>query len=450
MAICAVTRPGVLQLPMADSAVLKVLRDALENDPSNIALRLHLASLLIGARQYSEALEQLTIVLNASPSHQEALQLAADAAEQSGDKIRAHGYRRLHEALSWNQAKNLIDSTDAERDGDLTPGPERGRKRPADDIPSIPPPENRERLRVGGDDSDTPTFDDNTERPTITLADVAGLEDVKRRLNIAFLAPMRNPEMMKLYGRSLRGGLLLYGPPGCGKTYIARAIAGELGARFLPVGLSDVLDMWLGNSEKNLHEVFESARRNRPCVLFFDEIDALGRKRSLMTHSAGRTVINQLLAEMDSVGSDNDGLFILAATNHPWDVDNALRRPGRLDRTILVVPPDPAARSELFHLSLRGRPVEKLDYELLVRATDAFSGADIAHLVESAAELAMEASLAAGTARPISMNDFKAALRDVKPSTRAWFQAARNYAMFANDGGAYDELLDYLKAHRLT
>src|SRR5207247_935302 len=95
-----------------------------------------------------------------------------------------------------------------------------------------------------------------TERPTITLADVAGLQEVKRRLHIAFLGPMQNPEMMRLYGKSLRGGLLLYGPPGCGKTYIARAVAGELGAKFLAIGLSDVLDMWFGQSEKNLHEIF--------------------------------------------------------------------------------------------------------------------------------------------------------------------------------------------------
>src|SRR5438477_10971954 len=127
------------------------------------------------------------------------------------------------------------------------------------------------------------------------------MEYVKRRLDIAFLGPMRNPDLRKAYGKSLRGGLLLYGPPGCGKTYIARATAGELGARFLSVGLSDVLDMWLGNSERNLHEIFETARRNRPCVLFFDEIDALGRKRSLMREGGARTVVNQLLADMDSV-----------------------------------------------------------------------------------------------------------------------------------------------------
>src|SRR5207249_11388275 len=124
---------------------------------------------------------------------------------------------------------------------------------------------------------DEPSNDEyEVQDPTVHLADVAGMDEVKARLEAAVLAPLRNPELMRLYGKSLRGGLLLYGPPGCGKTFIARALAGELGAKFLAIGLSDVLDMWFGQSEKNLHEIFGTARRNRPCALFFDEIDALG------------------------------------------------------------------------------------------------------------------------------------------------------------------------------
>ena len=134
------------------------------------------------------------------------------------------------------------------------------------------------------------------------------MEKVKRRLNLAFLSPLKNPEMMRLYGKSLRGGLLLYGPPGCGKTFIAKAVAGELGARFISVGLADVLDMWIGNSEKNIHAVFERARRNAPCVLFFDELDALGRKRSL-TRNSSHGAINQLLSELDGMNQANEGVF---------------------------------------------------------------------------------------------------------------------------------------------
>ena len=253
---------------------------------------------------------------------------------------------------------------------------------------------------------------------------------------------------MKAFGKTTRGGLLMYGPPGCGKTFIARATAGELGAHFLAVGLSDVLDMYVGNSEKNLHQIFETARRKSPCVLFLDEIDALGRKRSQMRHSGGN-IINQLLSEMDGVNAKNEGVFVLAATNHPWDVDTALRRPGRLDRTLLVLPPDLEARASLLEMSLRDRPVQNIDVNGLAKTTEDFSGADLAHLADSAAELAMEDSMTTGRVRSITMNDFKTALKDVRPSTRAWFETAKNYAMFANDAGGYDDLLEYLKAKRM-
>jgi SpoVK/Ycf46/Vps4 family AAA+-type ATPase len=254
--------------------------------------------------------------------------------------------------------------------------------------------------------------------------------------------------MMKAFGKSLRGGLLLYGPPGCGKTFIARATAGELGARFMSVGLSDVLDMWLGQSERNLHEIFESARRNAPCVLFFDEVDALGRKRSLVRNSAEHNVINQLLAELDSIKADNQGLFILAATNHPWDVDTALRRPGRFDRVLLVLPPDKAAREGVLRYHLRDRPTDGIDIAWLAGKTDGFSGADLAHLCDSATEFAMEESIASGATRPVTMADAKRALKEIKPSTRPWFDIARNYAQFANEGGVYDDLLQYLRDQR--
>ncbi len=287
------------------------------------------------------------------------------------------------------------------------------------------------------------------ERVTLTLADVAGMEDVKRRLQLAFLGPLKNPEMMRMYGKSLRGGLLLYGPPGCGKTYVARATAGELGAKFIPIGISDVLDMYIGESERKLHEIFELARRNRPTVIFFDEIDALGRKRSLMRGSAGTTMVNQFLSELDGVQADNDGVFVLAATNHPWDVDSALRRPGRLDRTLLVLPPDLPARVKLIRDNLAFRPTRDIQADKIGHSTEGFSGADLAHLCESAAELALQDSLSTGRPRPIDMNDFRTAMKEIKPSVNTWFDTARNYAQFANEGGAYDDLAAYLRSRKM-
>ena len=208
----------------------------------------------------------------------------------------------------------------------------------------------------------------DTEHTGLTLADVAGMTEVKQRLEAAFLAPMRNPELRKLYGKSLRGGLLLYGPPGCGKTFIARAVAGELGARFIAVSFADIIDMFVGQSERNIHELFEVARRNAPCVLFLDEVDAIGQKRSQLRNTPMRSAVNQLLLELDDISGNNEGVFLLAATNHPWDVDSALRRPGRFDRTLLVLPPDTAAREGVFRYHLKERPVAGIDLAKLARS----------------------------------------------------------------------------------
>jgi AAA+ superfamily predicted ATPase len=438
-----------------DPTVINVLLAAVEKDPENTALRLHLISLLFDSAQMKEALQHCATLLMLQPDHTEALGYAARAAEALGDPKRAEGYRRLLRAIQSenpgvSQPLTQIESDEVDEPiwpTDLTINEQQSEAIRIPIVDSSTPSGSEEIESLWEDDGETDFWE--AEKPAVTLADVAGMEDVKRRLNLAFLAPLKNQDMMKMYGKSLRGGLLLYGPPGCGKTYIARATAGELGAKFISIGLSDVLEMWIGQSEKNLREIFQSARRNAPCVLFFDEIDALGQKRSQQRHSASRNVVNQLLSEMDNVNADNEGIFVLAATNHPWDVDTALRRPGRLDRTLLVLPPDTAARNAILQLQSRERPIEKIDYGWLAEKTAEFSGADLAHLVDSAAELALEDSINSGKVRPIGMNDFKKVLKEIKPSTRAWFEVARNYAMFANDGGAYDELLDYLRVNRL-
>ncbi|HEX8008686.1 MAG TPA: AAA family ATPase, partial [Trebonia sp.] len=289
----------------------------------------------------------------------------------------------------------------------------------------------------------------DAEHAGLTLDDVAGMTEVKRRLEAAFLAPMRNPELRKLYGKSLRGGLLLYGPPGCGKTFIARAVAGELGARFITVSFADLIDMFVGRSERNIHELFEVARRNAPCVLFLDEVDAIGQKRSQLRNTPMRSAVNQLLLELDDVASDNTGVFLLAATNHPWDVDSALRRPGRFDRTLLVLPPDGQAREAVFRYHLRDRPVAGIDLPRLSKVTDGYSGADIAHICETAAERALLDSVRRGEPRLIGQADLEAAAAEVRPSLGTWFDTARNVALFANEGGAYDDLVAYLRKRRL-
>jgi len=413
---------------MADKSIINALNAALDIDPSNIPLRLHLASVLFEGGESDDALRQCTEVLNLDPTNDKALKLAADISEKMGDLAKATAYRRILNAISGSAAAS-----------------ERRPVRERDEWADVLEEASAESLSVGDDIFDSPDDIGSIEIPDLRLADVAGMDEVKRRLELAFLSPLKNPEMMKLYGKSLRGGLLLYGAPGCGKTFIARAVAGELGARFITIGLSDILDMWIGNSEKNIHSIFQQARRNAPCVLFFDELDALGRKRSLNRHS-GSGAITQLLSELDGIEQANEGVFVLAATNHPWDVDTALRRPGRLDRTVLVLPPDEKARAGALEFHLRGRPVDStVNISFLAKETDEYSGADLAHLVESAAEFAMHDSLETGNVRSITHDDFKKAFREIRPSTRPWFEMAKNYALFANDGGVYDDLLAHLR-----
>lgn len=422
-----------------DPRLVDSLTAALAANPADVPLRLHLARLYLEAGAGPEALRHITDVLQRSPAELEALDLAAAASRLVGDGERAEQYERLAGALRGTPQAARSPSAPVQAVGESIAPPAGA----APEEPSRPIP----LTVVGGRaDEDAPDI----ERPTITLADVAGMEDVKRRLDVAFLMPMRNARLREMYGKSLRGGLLLYGPPGCGKTHIARATAGELGARFLAVGLSDILDMWMGNSEKAVHETFQSARRSAPCVLFLDEVDAIGQKRSLLRHSSFRGVVVQLLTEMDSIGSANEGLFVLAATNAPWDVDSALRRPGRFDRTILVLPPDGPARQAIVERGLADRPSESTDSAKVAARTEGYSGADLAHVCETAAEYALVDSIETGTPRPITQRDLERALTEIKPSTGPWFESARQFAMFANEGGMYDDLLAYMRKHRLV
>jgi SpoVK/Ycf46/Vps4 family AAA+-type ATPase len=206
-----------------------------------------------------------------------------------------------------------------------------------------------------------------------------------------------------------------------------------------------VLEYWIGQSEKNLHETFERARRNTPCVLFFDEVDALGAKRADLRHSGLRQMINQFLLEMDGMQSSNESILILAATNAPWELDSAFRRPGRFDRVIFVPPPDNDARGEILRIMLHGKPVENIDFNGIAKKTDKFSGADIMALVDIAVEKKIEDAMKNGVPKPILTKDLEQALKEIKPSTAEWFATARNYALYSNASGAYDDILKYLK-----
>lgn len=274
--------------------------------------------------------------------------------------------------------------------------------------------------------------------------DVGGMDEVKEEISLKIIKPLQHQELYKAYGKKIGGGILLYGPPGCGKTHLARATAGEIDAHFINVGINDILDMWIGSSERNLHEIFEVARTNKPCVIFIDEIDALGANRNDVSKSAGRTVINQFLAELDGIESDNDGILVLGATNAPWYLDPAFRRPGRFDRIIFVAPPDEEARKTIFELQLKNKPIGTIDYRALAKKSSAFSGADIQASIDRAIEKKLQASFKDGIPKPLETKDLLKGIKNSKASTKEWFRSAKNYALYANDAGLYDEILDYL------
>ncbi|MEO1382188.1 MAG: ATP-binding protein, partial [Bacteroidota bacterium] len=267
---------------------------------------------------------------------------------------------------------------------------------------------------------------------------------VKEEIDLKIIKPLQHQEIYKAYGKKIGGGILLYGPPGCGKTHIARATAGQVDAKFINVGISDVLDMWVGNSERNLHEIFEVARANAPCVLFFDEIDALGASRTDMRQSNSRKLINQFLAELDGIEAQNDGLLIIGATNAPWHLDSAFRRPGRFDRIIFVEPPDQESRTDILRIQLKDKPIAKIDYEDIAKRSKDYSGADLNAVIDLAIESKLAEAFKQGVPQPLSTQDLKKALKKHRPSTKDWFASARNYALYSNDSGLYDDVLTYL------
>ncbi|MEL6814114.1 MAG: AAA family ATPase [Cyanobacteria bacterium J06598_3] len=440
---------------------VKMLRAALQVSPDNLPLRQHMAQLLMGmgdaiaaepeyisaialtspqtpehtnltlglARCYTQqsknqqALGTIEALLKTNPTHTEALTLHAQLLLRTGNTQQATA--QFRQALQ--QDESLKESALAKQLAEQIAAP----------------------VSIGthAAANDTDTLDANSliEHPTITFDNVGGMDALKEEIRLKIIYPLTHADLYQAYGQSIGGGILLYGPPGCGKTHLARATAGEIRAGFIPVSIDDILDMWLGNSEKNLHDIFDQARRNAPCVLFFDEADALASKRSDMRQNAGSRVINQFLTELDGVKYANEGVLILAATNAPWYIDSAFRRPGRFDRVLFVQPPDAAARSAILRLLCKGKPVDNIDFELIAKQTNQFSGADLKAVVDRAVETKLQEAMKTGLPKPLTTKDLRQSSKAISPSTKEWFGTARNYATHANQNGTYDDILTYLK-----
>ncbi|MCB9662009.1 MAG: ATP-binding protein [Sandaracinaceae bacterium] len=309
----------------------------------------------------------------------------------------------------------------------------------------------RPALRViHNDDADVLELDRALAPPEepITFADVGGLEDLKQQIRRRIILPFQKPSLFERFKRRAGGGILLYGPPGCGKTLIARATAGECDATCLSVSISDVLDMYIGESERKLSALFEKARSKTPSILFFDELEALAGSRRFSRNNESAKLVSAFLSEMDGFARNNSGVLVLGATNTPWAVDSAFRRPGRFDRVLFVPPPDREARASILSLHFCERPLtDDVDVQLLAKQTQGYSGADLEAVVDTAADIAIELSLDRADEVRISQQMLLDAVKDVKSTTAEWLSTARNHARYADAGGQYEEVLRFLDKH---
>jgi AAA+ superfamily predicted ATPase len=438
---------------------LQTLRAALAVSPDNVPLRRHVAETLLGLGRAAEAVDEFRAALRVSPADAEAKLGLARAYQQDGR--RSEALVVLEDLVSNDRGPakaHVLYARLLFQDGDVPNAVAQYKLGLEKDAAAADMQlalqlgigEYEDSYEVSAGRVRTPTEDlgevtADVERPKFKFSDVGGMSDLKEEIGMKIIYPLQHAEMFRAYGKQIGGGILMYGPPGCGKTHLARATAGEIDAAFMSIGISDVLDMWICNSERNLHGLFEQARANKPCVLFFDEVDALGSRRTDMRQSAGRHLINQFLSEMDGIEKTNDGLLILAATNAPWHVDPAFRRPGRFDRVLFVPPPDLAARAAILRIHLAQKPVRDVDYDAVAKKTDGFSGADLKAVVDQAVEFKLRDAMKTGKPTPLITADLTTAANYLKPTTKEWFATARNYALYSNQDGLYDDILKHLK-----
>jgi SpoVK/Ycf46/Vps4 family AAA+-type ATPase len=287
------------------------------------------------------------------------------------------------------------------------------------------------------------------QRPQTNFSDVGGLEELKEQLREKAVYALQNPDLAKKYGQKACGGILLYGPPGCGKTYIATATAGEGKINFISVKLHELKDKWYGNTEKNIHGTFERARQNAPSILFLDEIDAIGGKRDENMAEIDKSKVNQILTEMDEVDKSKDNIIVIAATNAPWDIDPALRRTGRFNEIIYVPSPDAKGREEIFKLYTKNIPTTKdISIEELAKKTEGYSASDIREICADAARIPWKEALKTGKQRDVNQKDFETATEKRKSTLTPWYQLAEQQIMASGEKEQYKELLETIQKNK--
>jgi transitional endoplasmic reticulum ATPase len=279
-------------------------------------------------------------------------------------------------------------------------------------------PDNSDNLRNTAEDKE---FLDrmginNIDIPEVSFDDVAGLDMVKDEVKIKILLPLARKDLAKFYDIKAGGGILMYGAPGNGKTYIAKAIAHEAHAYFVNINPSNLLNPAFGQFEKNIEKLFRLMSKHSPTVLFFDEFDAIAPKRSKTNSSYMKRAVPALLSEMDGVVSKKEALLIIAATNNPWDIDEAFLRPGRFDERIYIPPPDLNAREILFEMFLKNTRHGEINYSYLATITDGFSAADIKYICNNAKEKVFKEVAKTNIIRDITEDDLTGSIMGSRSS----------------------------------
>jgi transitional endoplasmic reticulum ATPase len=268
----------------------------------------------------------------------------------------------------------------------------------------------------------------NFEQPLESFRDVGGLDELKEAMRLTLLYPLRNEELFRAYGREPGGSILLYGPPGCGKTAVARAAAGEVDASFLSVQMHQVLDRRPGMSEKNLHELFEIGRAQSPAVLFFDDVEALAVDREhSIAYGSGAGLVNQFLSELDRLERGSDGLLVICATSAPWKLDPAFRRPGRFLQSLFVGVPNREERAEIVRVLARTKPLVEIDAMKVADRTVGFTGGELKAMIDLASQEALLEALSVGRVVPLDTRRVLAAARGICPAASAWFERVRGH-----------------------
>ena len=361
---------------------------------------------------FSSARADLEKVLEIQPKSYDAPLLIGDMAENKNDMLGARYWyeRALSNNPEYAEAKSRLERIDALIHVDSkvggTPTSAGGSKQ------KMAPAEMKEEI-VEGQIKKVAFF-----KSEIRFKDVIGLTKVKKYLAENVVLAIKEPALFRRYGKKLGVGLLLYGPPGVGKTFVVKAIAGESGANVIIARVNQIVDMYTGNTEKNLHQIFEQARKNSPCIIFFDELDALGVKRGGDggdgggNSSALRLAVNQFLIEMSGVETNPEGIFVIGATNNPWDIDPALKRSGRFGDSVYLKPPTYGDRKNLFRYYTKNKPVASLRLGRLSRATSGYSPADIERIADKAAMLPLLHEYTKHKKRKYTMADVMKILKD--------------------------------------